>query len=209
MRKFCIGPLEQFGVRVTFYDPADVAALGDAITEQTKLVWLEAPASQTFEMQDMRAIVAMARLHGITTATDNTWATGYFCRPIDLGVDISIQAATKYIGGHSDVMMGCVAASGATFSRLKDFSRRYGLCVGGDDAFLALRGLRTLAVRLDRHYGSAMEVAAYLETQPAVKRVMYPALPADPGHSLWQRDFRGASGLFGFVLEGCERPALA
>jgi cystathionine beta-lyase len=209
VKKFCAGPLKQFGVDVTFYNPSDMMAVAEAIRQQTTLIWLEAPASQTFEMQDMRAIVALARRHGVTTATDNTWATGYFCRPLDLGVDISIQAATKYIGGHSDIMMGCVAASGAALERLKDFSRRYGMCVGGDDAFLALRGVRTLAVRLDRHYSNAMEVAAYLESQSAVKRIMYPALPEDPGHTLWRRDFRGASGLFGFVLDGRERRALS
>lgn len=208
VKKFCAGPLRQFGVDVSFYGPGDVATLATLIQDRTKLLWLEAPASQTFDMPDMRAIVATARRHGVTTAADNTWATGYFCRPLDLGVDIAIQAATKYIGGHSDIMMGCVAASGAVFAHLKDFSRRYGLCVSGDEAFLALRGLRTLPVRLDRHYGSGLALAAHLAAHPAVKRVMHPALPNDPGHALWQRDFRGASGLFGFVLDGGGRPAL-
>jgi cystathionine beta-lyase len=209
VKKFCAGPLRQYGVDVTYYDPLEPAALAIAVRPETRLIWLEAPASQTFEMPDISAIVSVARQHGITTVADNTWATGYFCRPLDLGADISIQAATKYIGGHSDIMMGCVAASGDVFSKLKDFSRRYGLCVGGDDAFLALRGLRTLAVRLDRHFSNAMAVARYLEKQSAVKHIMYPALPADPGHKLWCRDFRGASGLFGFVLDGDERRAIA
>jgi cystathionine beta-lyase len=208
VKKFCAGPLRQFGVDVSFYGPDDVATLATLIQDRTKLLWLEAPASQTFDMPDMRAIVAAARRHGVTTAADNTWATGYFCRPLDLGVDISIQAATKYIGGHSDIMMGCVAASGTVFAHLKDFSRRYGLCVSGDEAFLALRGLRTLPVRLDRHHGSGLALAAHLAAHPAVKRVMHPALPNDPGHALWQRDFRGASGLFGFVLADRGRPAL-
>lgn len=208
VRKFCGGPLQQYGVSVSFYDPCDVGSLEAGITAQTRLIWLESPASQTFEVQDCPAIVEIARRHGIATAIDNTWATGYFFKPLTLGVDISIQAATKYIGGHSDIMMGSVAASGTVFARLKDFARRYGQCVGGDDAYLALRGLRTLSVRLDRHNENARAVARYLDGHPAVVRVMHPALPGDAGHAIWRRDFTGASGLFGFVAHGGGRAAM-
>ncbi|MBS7696703.1 MULTISPECIES: cystathionine beta-lyase [unclassified Chelatococcus] len=200
VKKFCAGPLLQYGAKAVYYNSLAAEDLSEKISDQTRLIWLETPASQTFEMQDTRAIVAVAQRHGIPTAIDNTWATGYFHRPLSIGVDIAVQAATKYIGGHSDIMMGAVAASGKTLAKLTDFSRRYGYCVGGDDAYLALRGLRTLSVRLDRHHANAMTVARWLESQHLISRVMYPALPTDPGHSLWQRDFTGASGLFGFVL---------
>lgn len=200
VRKFAAGPLAQYGATVRFYDPERLDLLEQMISPATVLIWLESPASQTFGMQDLRAAAALARQHGIPTATDNTWATGLFCRPLDLGVDISVLAATKYIGGHSDLMMGTISASGEMFARLHDFSRRYGFCVAGDDAYLALRGLRTLAVRLERHQANALRVAGVLADHPGVLRVMHPGLPGDPGHALWQRDFTGASGLFGFVL---------
>lgn len=201
VRKFAAGPLAQYGTTVRFYDPQDPAGLEAMITPRTALVWLESPASQTFEMQDLRAAADIARRHGIVTATDNTWATGYFCKPLALGVDISVTAATKYIGGHSDLMLGAVSASGKVLERLSDFSDRYGYCISGDDAYLALRGLRTLPLRMDRHYTSSILVARALADLAGVRRVMHPALPHDPGHALWQRDFTGASGLFGFVLD--------
>jgi cystathionine beta-lyase len=186
---------------VRFYDPQRPELLEGMIGDATALIWLESPASQTFEMQDVRAVTTIARQRGIATAIDNTWATGYFFRPLDLGVDISVLAATKYIGGHSDLMMGSISASGEVLARLKNFSDRYGFCVAGDDAYLALRGLRTLPVRLDRHYANGLRMAEALSRLPGVLRVMHPALSDDPGHALWQRDFQGASGLFGFVLE--------
>lgn len=208
VRKFAAGPLAQYGTTVRFYDPSRLDLLETLITPDTALIWLESPASQTFEMQDLRTSVAIAKKHSIQTATDNTWATGYFCRPLDLGVDICVLAATKYIGGHSDLMMGTVSASGEAFARLQDFSRRYGYCVAGDDAYLALRGLRTLPVRLDRHNANALQLAQFLAVQPGVERVMHPALPGDPGHALWQRDFTGSSGLFGFVLQQRSRDTM-
>ena len=201
VRKFAVGPLAQYGTKVRFYDPQRTDLLEDMIGESTVLIWLESPASQTFEMQDVRAFTAIARRKGVPTAIDNTWATGYFFRPLDLGVDISVLAATKYIGGHSDLMMGSVSASGAALARLKDFSDRYGFCVAGDDAYLALRGLRTLPVRLDRHHANGLQMAEALSGLQGVRRVMHPALPDDAGHYLWRQDFRGASGLFGLVLE--------
>ena len=152
-------------------------------------------------MQDVPAIAAAAREHGATVLVDNTWATPLFFQPLAMGADLSIQAATKFIGGHSDVMLGTVAAGAAAWPALKDTHGTLGLCVGPDDIYLGLRGLRTLAVRLDRHMASALAIAAWLEQRPEVTRVLYPALPSNPGHALWKRDMTGASGLFSIVLD--------
>jgi cystathionine beta-lyase len=201
VRKFCDGPLKQQGAVARYYDPLDLGTLEDQIGPQTALIWMESPASQTFEVQDIPATVAIAKRHGIPTATDNTWAAGYFLQPLSLGADISVQALTKYVGGHSDLMMGAVMASGEPFKRVKTHSSRYGFCVAGDDAYLALRGLRTLAVRLDRHQQNAAQVADFLASHPKVDRILYPARAGDAGHEIWKRDFSGASGLFGFVVK--------
>lgn len=200
VRKFCDGPLRQYGAEARYYDPLDLTALEAQIGPRTALIWMESPASQTFEVQDVPATVAIAQRHGIPTAIDNTWAAGYFLQPLSLGASISVQALTKYVGGHSDLMMGAVMASGEPLKRIKAHSSRFGFCVAGDDAYLALRGLRTLAVRLDRHQRNATQVARYLASHPKVDRIMYPALAGDPGHAAWKRDFSGASGLFGFVV---------
>lgn len=201
VRKFCDGPLRQHGGVARYYDPLDLTTLEDRISPQTALIWMESPASQTFEVQDIPATVAIAKRHGIPTATDNTWAAGYFLQPLRLGADISVQALTKYVGGHSDLMMGAVMASGEPLKRVKAHSSRYGICVAGDDAYLALRGLRTLPVRLDRHQQSAAQVAGYLASHPKIDRIMYPAHAGDAGHGTWKRDFSGASGLFGLVVK--------
>lgn len=206
VRKFCDGPLAQYGARARYCDPAAPAALEAMIGAGTVLIWLESPGSQTFEVQDIPATAAIARRHGIPTAADNTWAVGHFLKPLALGTDVSVQALTKYVGGHSDLMMGAVMASGDLFARLREQSRRFGLCVAGDDAYLALRGLRSLSVRLDRHQRNAMELAGFLAAHPTVAHVCYPALPDDPGHPIWYRDLTGASGLFGFALKE-DRPA--
>lgn len=207
-RKFCEFTLRKFGVETTYYDPTIGADIESLIRPQTKLIWMESPGSQTFEIQDVTAICQAARRHDVVTAIDNTWSGGYFCRPLTQGADISVQAGTKYISGHSDLMLGTVACRAEQYERLRETYLRFGVCVGGDDAFLALRGLRTLAVRMAHHHASGLKVAQWLSQQEEVLRVMHPALPGDPGHELWKRHFSGASGLFGFVMRSADRPAL-
>jgi cystathionine beta-lyase len=177
----------------------------------TRAVYLESPGSLSFEMQDTAAIAKAAHAKaahnkgahekGVVVLMDNTWATPLYFRPLDHGVDLAIQAGTKYIGGHSDVMLGTVSANAATVAALKNTARFTGLHEAPDDTYLGLRGLRTLAVRLDRHYESGMAVARWLEQRPEVLRLLHPALPSDPGHAIWKRDFTGASGLFSMVLK--------
>ncbi|SNT21356.1 cystathionine beta-lyase [[Luteovulum] sphaeroides subsp. megalophilum] len=207
-RKFCEFTLRRFGVETTYYDPTAGAGIEALIRPETKLIWMESPGSQTFEVQDVSAIAEVAHRHGIVTAIDNTWSGGYFCQPLTQGVDISIQAGTKYISGHSDLLLGTIACRAEHYDRLRETYLRFGVCVGADDAFLALRGLRTMAVRMAHHHESGLEVANWLLQQEEVCRVMHPGLPGDPGHALWQQQFTGASGLFGFVLRSVDRPAL-
>ncbi|MWP38353.1 cystathionine beta-lyase [Rhodobacter sphaeroides] len=207
-RKFCEFTLRRFGVETTYYDPTAGAGIEALIRPETKLIWMESPGSQTFEVQDVSAIAEVARRHGIVTAIDNTWSGGYFCQPLTQGVDISIQAGTKYISGHSDLLLGTIACRAEHYDRLRETYLRFGVCVGADDAFLALRGLRTMAVRMAHHHESGLEVANWLLQREEVCRVMHPGLPGDPGHALWQQQFTGASGLFGFVLRPVDRPAL-
>lgn len=207
-RKFCEFTLRKFGVETTYYDPTVGAGIEALIRPETKLIWMESPGSQTFEVQDVPAIAEVARRHGIVTAIDNTWSGGYFCQPLTQGVDISIQAGTKYISGHSDLLLGTIACRAEQYDRLRETYLRFGVCVGADDAFLALRGLRTMAVRMAHHHQSGLEVANWLLQQEEVCRVMHPGLPGDPGHALWRQQFTGASGLFGFVLRPADRPAL-
>jgi cystathionine beta-lyase len=171
-------------------------------------VFVEAPGSQSFELQDIPAIAQAAHAKGALVLMDNTWATPLYFHAFDKGVDLSIQAGTKYIGGHSDIMFGCVAANAAALPALKSTVNALGLCVGPDDVFLALRGLRTLAVRLARHYQSGVTVARWLAERPEVLRVLHPALESDPGHAIWRRDFSGASGLFSIVLRPASEKAV-
>ncbi len=208
-RKFCEFTLKKFGIETTYYDPTIGADIETLIRPETKLIWMESPGSQTFEVQDVSAITEVARRRGIVTVIDNTWSGGYFCQPISQGVDISVQAGTKYISGHSDLMLGTIACRESEYDRLREAYLRFGLCVGPDDAFLALRGLRTIGVRMAQHHVNGLEVARWLGEQDEVLRVMHPALPEDPGHMLWQRHFTGASGLFGFVIRAVDRTALA
>ena len=189
------------GVQTTYYDPLIGAGIDKLIKPNTKAVFVEAPGSQSFEMQDIPAIAQVAHAKGAVVLTDNTWATPLYFNALEKGVDLSIQAGTKYIGGHSDIMFGCVAANAATVAALKETVRVLGICVGPDDVFLALRGLRTLSVRLARHYESGLKVARWLQQRPEVQRVLHPALESDPGHAVWKRDFSGASGLFSIVLK--------
>lgn len=197
-RNFAETVLRRMGVDVEYYDPTLGAALAGLFRPTTRAVMTEAPGSLTFEMQDIPAIAEIAHAHGALVVMDNTWATPIFFDAIGHGVDLSVQAGTKYLVGHSDAMLGTVAASPRAWEGLQATYGAMGLHVGPDDVFLGLRGLRTLKVRLDRHMEAGLEIARWLETRAEVARVRHPALPSDPGHALWQRDFTGASGLFAF-----------
>ena len=208
-RRFCDGLLASFGVETTYYDPAAGAAIESLLRPNTRAVFLESPGSLTFEVQDVPAIAAAARAHGAVTLMDNTWATPLYCKPLALGVDVSLQSVTKYIGGHSDLMLGTVTAGGETFDRVRAATLQLGLCAGPDDCYLALRGLRSLAARLARHQETGLALARWLQERPEVERVRHPALSGGPGHELWRRDFAGASGLFGVVLKPAPPAAVA
>jgi cystathionine beta-lyase len=200
-RKFCDGVLKRFGVATTYYDPLVGAGIAALIQPNTRAVFVEAPGSLSFEMQDVPAIAAAAHAGGAVVLMDNTWASPLYFRAFEKGVDLSIQAATKYIGGHSDVMLGTVSANKATWERLTDTVHALGLCVGPDDIYLGLRGLRTMGVRLAQHDQAGRKVARWLEQRPEIARVLHPALDGSPGHAIWQRDFSGASGLFSIVFK--------
>jgi cystathionine beta-lyase len=204
-RNFCNGLLARYGVETTYFDPLIGAGIAGLLKPNTKAVVVEAPGSQSFEMPDIPAIASAAHAHGALVIDDNTWATPLYHRSLEQGVDISMQAATKYIGGHSDIMFGTISANAKAWPILVDNIRLLGVCAGPDDVFLALRGLRTLAVRLAQHHRSGIEMARWLAARPEVLRVLHPGLESDPGHAIWKRDFRGASGLFSVVL----RPAPA
>ncbi len=208
-RRFADGMLAKLGIETTYFDPAVGAGIAELFRPNTRVVFLEAPGSWTFEMQDVPAIAEVAHARGAVVVMDNTWASPLYCKPFALGVDVSIQAATKYIGGHSDLMMGTVTTTEALFERVRHGVFEVASAAGPDECTLALRGLRTLAVRLERHMKSGLVIAEWLRGRPEVRRVMHPALPDDPGHALWRRDFLGASGLFGFVLAPCSEAQLA
>lgn len=199
-RRFCDRMLARLGVSTVYFDPTDLAAAEALVAGGVAAVFLEAPGSLTFEMADVPAIAAAAKSAGATVLMDNTWATPLFFRPLEHGVDLSIQAGTKYFSGHSDLLIGTIAGSGEAIARVKDTAVVIGSNVGPDDVFMTTRGIRTLHVRLARHQASTLAVAGWLAEQPAVHRVLYPALPGDPGHALWRRDFTGASGLFSVVF---------
>jgi cystathionine beta-lyase len=194
--------LKRFGITTRFYDPMIGAGIADLIGPTTKAIFMESPGSLTFEVQDIPAIVAVAKAHGLVTLLDNTWATPLFFPAIEQGVDLTILAATKYVVGHSDVMLGSVTAAPGHFAALRDMSFQLGQVASPDDSWLASRGLRTMAVRLAQHQRSALAIAQWLETRPEVAQVLHPALPSCPGHEIWKRDFKGSSGLFSFVLNG-------
>ncbi len=208
-RLFCDRMLRRLGVETTYYNPTIGDGIAALIQPNTKAVFCEVPGSLTFEMQDIRAIVAAAHAKGASVLMDNTWATPLFFQPLGHGVDLSIQAVTKYIGGHSDMMMGYVTANDGHKDRLCHAHGDMGLFSSADDCFLALRGLRTLPTRLPRHQETGLTLARWLEARPEVARVLHPALESDPGHALWKRDFKGACGLFGVVLKAARHEALA
>jgi len=200
-RRFCDTVLARFGVETTYYDPLVGAGIADLMRDDTRAVFLESPGSLTFEVQDVPAIAAVARGRGIATLIDNTWATPLFFQPIAHGVDVSIQAATKYVVGHADAMLGVMTCRDAsTYRTVKRCAVQLGQCAGPDDVYLGLRGLRTLAPRLRTHQENGLTVARWLQGRVEVARILHPALPDDPGHALWQRDFTGACGLFGIIL---------
>jgi cystathionine beta-lyase len=208
-RRFCDHVLKRLGVKTIYYDPLIGAGINNLLGSKTKLVFTESPGSQTFEVQDIPAIAKAAHEAGAIVVLDNTWATPLYFKPFDHGVDVSIQAATKYIVGHADAMLGAITVNQKAAPIVEKAHDELGLCPGPEDVYLGLRGLRSLSVRLARHQQSGLELARWLEGRPEVARVLHPALPSDPGHVLWRRDFTGASGLFAIILRSASHAALA
>lgn len=206
-RRFCESILMRFGVSTRYYDPMVGTGIAELIGEKTRAIILESPGSQTMEVPDVPGICSIARDRGVTTLLDNTWATPLLFPAIAAGVDISMIAATKYVGGHADVMIGAVTATEEYYSRIERTSWDLGHSLSPDDAWLGSRGIRTMAVRLKQHEESALKVAGWLKEQPQVGRMLHPAFPDCPGHENWKRDFKGSSGLFSFELKGADRPA--
>ena len=200
-RRFCDTFLKRYGVATRYYDPLIGTGVSEIIGPETRAILLESPGSLTMEVQDVPGICAVARERGIVTLLDNTWATPLLVPAIAAGVDITILAATKYVGGHADVMLGCATATAEHYEHLQEASWDLGHSVSPDDAWLGSRGLRTMAIRLKRHEESALEVAGWLKAQPQVGRILHPAFPDSPGHEYWKRDFAGSSGLFTFELK--------
>jgi len=207
-RRFCDHHLRRLGIAVDYYDPLVGADISACFRPETRIVFVESPGSLTFEVQDVRAIANAAHARGALVVMDNTWATPLGFRAFDHGVDVSVHAATKYIGGHSDVLLGLIVGNRESFPALHRLWTDMGIAASTDDCFLGLRGLRTLAQRLAQHQSSALEIAQWLSKQPAVREVMYPALPGARGHDLWKRDFSAASGLFSIVLHPHSREQL-
>jgi cysteine-S-conjugate beta-lyase len=204
-RRFCRQTLSRFGVATTFYDPCAGDELEALFRPTTRVLFMESPGSLTFEMQDVPRLAALARARDAFSVVDNTWATPLFFQPLAHGADVSLHAATKYIGGHSDVLMGTLTVNERAWPAVREAMHFYGMTTSPDDVYLAHRGLHTMAARLALHRANADRLIAWLREQPEVERILYPALPDDPGHALWKRDMSGASGLFGVVL----KPGLA
>jgi cystathionine beta-lyase len=201
-RRFCETFLKSYGVATRYYDPMIGGGIADLLADETAAILLESPGSLTMEVQDVPGICAVARERGITTFLDNTWATPLLFPAMPAGIDISILAGTKYVGGHADVMLGSATATEEHYGRLQQITWDLGQSVSADDAWLGSRGLRTMAVRLKQHEAAALKIAEWLKSQPEVGRVLHPALPDCPGHEYWKRDFAGSSGLFSFELKG-------
>ena len=208
-RHFCNGVLKKFGVETTYYDPQVGAGIEALMRPNTAAVLTEAPGSQSLEMQDIPAIAEVAHRHGAVVLMDNTWATPLLFPPHERGVDIAIEAGTKYLSGGSDLLLGMVSANERCFKALRDTYDSFAMCPGPEDVFLGLRGLRTMALRLREHEKQALEMARWLEARPEVASVLHPALESYPGHDIWKRDFKGSSGLFSIILKPCSDQALA
>ncbi|WP_230531563.1 cystathionine beta-lyase [Microvirga roseola] len=208
-RQFCEGVLKKFGVETTYYDPLIGAGIEALIRPNTTAVFTEAPGSQSFEMQDIPAIAEVAHRHGAVVLMDNTWATPLLFPPHERGVDIAIEAGTKYLSGGSDLLLGMVSANERCFKNLRATYDAFAMCPGPEDVFLGLRGLRTMALRLREHEKQALDMARWLAARPEVARVLHPALETDPGHAIWKRDFKGSSGLFSVILKPFSDRALA
>jgi cystathionine beta-lyase len=202
-REFIASVLTRFGVTATFYDPSIGADIDAQFRPNTRLVYVESPGSYTFEVQDVPAIAAAAHAHDAVVVMDNTWGTPLYFKPFEHGVDVSVQAATKYIVGHSDATMGVITATREHWDTVRKHAFAMGVTVGGDDLYLAQRGLRTLPLRMERHWHSGVAVADWLASRTEIATVLHPALPGAPGHALWRRDFTGASGLFSVIFKPC------
>lgn len=207
VRRLAQDYLPRMGVSASFFDPNVGVKIGDLIRRETRAIYLESPGSHTLEIQDVPAICEIAHKRGLKVLMDNTWATPLYFKPLAHGVDLSIQAATKYIVGHSDAMLGIVTANKETWPQLRDVTHDLGQTAGPDDSYLGQRGFRSLHVRLQRHWETGLVLAEWLAGRPEVERVIHPALPGDPGHALWRRDFSGASGLFSVVFKPVENQA--
>ena len=208
-RAFCDHMLTKLGVETEYYDPLADAEIETLVRPNTRLIFVESPGSQTFEMQDIPAIATVAQAKKIWLIADNTWASPLLCRPLALGADVSIQAATKYIVGHADAMLGAITANARAAKFIDNAKEALGTCPGSEETYLGARGLRTLDVRLERHMASGIVIAKWLAQRPEIARVIHPALPDHPGHAIWKRDFTGASGLFAAVLKPVSEAKLA
>ena len=208
-RMFCDGMLKKFGVETTYYDPTLGAGIEKLLRPNTTVVFTESPGSQSFEMQDIPAIAEVTHRHGAVVVMDNTWATPLLFPPHEHGVDIAIEAGTKYLSGNSDLLLGLVSANERCFGALRDTYDAFAMCPGPEDVFLALRGMRTMALRLREHEKQALDMARWFASRPEVAQVLHPALETCPGHEIWKRDFKGSSGLFSIILKPCSDKALA
>ena len=209
-RAFCRGPLARFGIETSYYNATTTPEeLKTRLRPNTKALFIESPGSGTFEMQDVAGLAAVAKAHGVAVLVDNTWGTPLLFKPLSHGADLAILAATKYIVGHADVLIGTITSAPEWTGRLVDFHGKFGLTVSGDDAYLTLRGLRTLAVRMAQHEATGLRLAEWFRGRPEVVRVLHPALPDDPGHAIFKRDFKGASGLFSVELRPAPETAVA
>jgi cysteine-S-conjugate beta-lyase len=207
-RILCDGTLSRLGISTTYYDPLIGGGIASLFKPNTRAVYLESPGSLSFEIQDVPAIATAAHTHGAVVLMDNTWASPLYFQPLEKGVDLAIQSGSKYIGGHSDLMLGTISAKRTMWPQLIKTVHAMGLCVGPDDMYLGLRGLRTMGVRLAQHYAAGLKIARWLEARPEVLRVLHPALERHPGHAIWQRDYTGASGLFSVVFKPTPQAAV-
>ncbi len=209
VRRLCDHVLSRLGIECEYFDPAIGAEIATLVRDNTALVYMESPGSHTFELIDVPAVMTALDAYDVVTVFDNTWATPLYFRPLDHGIDIVVEAATKYLGGHSDVMMGLVACNERTHASVRRYRDLVGYCASPDDAYLVQRGIRTLDVRLSRHRETALAIARWLEGRDEVIRVIHPALPSHPGHDIFKRDFAGSSGLFSFVIHPTDEHALS